>query len=239
MAKGLVGQEEWKLWLNTTQSVNIYRSCSNSSIEFPSEATLLPEQWNYVLVTYDGAMLRFYINGSESGAHAFTKACTDSGQGVRLSSSSGGFSGRMDEMVVYNRALTPNEILTLYNYQSGWIEDRNSQTIVVDNEAPTVSVVITDGVHLPDGWPVVVALDAQDASSGIQSVDLLVSKGGARTRPSMPSSVRTPPKARPGAPLSRLRARLNTRSRQRRPIASAAQPTLRRSWFWSTRPLRR
>ncbi len=183
MAKGLVGQEEWKLWLNTTQSVNIYRSCSNSSIEFPSEATLLPEQWNYVLVTYDGAMLRFYINGSESGAHAFTKACTDSGQGVRLSSSSGGFSGRMDEMVVYNRALTPNEILTLYNYQSGWIEDRNSQTIVVDNEAPTVSVVITDGVHLPDGWPVVVALDAQDASSGIQSVDLLVSKGGGAYTP--------------------------------------------------------
>ena len=71
--------------------------------------------WTHLAVTYDGALLRLYQNGVEVGSRAQTGNISH----VLTSAEIGGntvwgeyFSGRIDEVRIYNRALTATEILT-------------------------------------------------------------------------------------------------------------------------------
>jgi hypothetical protein len=69
--------------------------------------------WTHLATTYDGATLRLYVNGVQVGNVAVTGSLTTSTGALRI----GGnaiwgeyFSGLIDEVRIYNRALTPQEI---------------------------------------------------------------------------------------------------------------------------------
>ncbi|MDA0168656.1 Ig-like domain-containing protein [Solirubrobacter taibaiensis] len=69
--------------------------------------------WTHLAMTYDGSTLRMFINGNQVGTHAVTGSATVASQPLRL----GGngvwgefFKGTIDEVRVYNRALTAPEI---------------------------------------------------------------------------------------------------------------------------------
>jgi len=71
--------------------------------------------WSHVAVTYDGARQRIYVNGSEVANRVQTGAIAVSGSPLRIGGNgafSGGefFRGLIDEVRVYNRALTLAEI---------------------------------------------------------------------------------------------------------------------------------
>ena len=65
--------------------------------------------WSHLAATYDGATLRLFVNGAQAASQAFTGSIATSTGVLRI----GGngvwgeyFQGRIDEVRIYNRALT-------------------------------------------------------------------------------------------------------------------------------------
>jgi len=86
-----------------------------------STGTINLNGWQHIAFTYDGANVRFYFNGTLDSSPAFsTSLLTTAGQrfvlgNVNLTSTDDNFQGYLDDVRIYNRALTPAEILRLYN----------------------------------------------------------------------------------------------------------------------------
>lgn len=111
-----------------------------------SYAALGTDQWNHVVCTYDGAYMKIYIGGVEVASKAATGALYDSGShNLNLSEPVwADFQGKLDEMRIYSRCLTPTEISEHYNggaglygvpetgLEMGWHFDETSGTVVED-----------------------------------------------------------------------------------------------------------
>jgi hypothetical protein len=74
--------------------------------------------WTHVAAAYDGATLRFYVNGTQANSTAVTQPIAVSGSPLQI----GGnaiwgeyFAGRIDDVRIYNRALTAAEIGNVMN----------------------------------------------------------------------------------------------------------------------------
>ena len=79
----------------------------------PGTAALALNAWSHVAATYDGATLRLFVNGVQTSAVAITGTLTATTDPIRI----GGnrvwgeyFSGRIDEVRIYARALSAAEI---------------------------------------------------------------------------------------------------------------------------------
>jgi hypothetical protein len=73
--------------------------------------------WSHVAVTFDGSLLRYYINGTEVGTQAHSGSLSATTNPVCLGSyncSSLRFAGGLDEVAVYSRALSPTEVYAHY-----------------------------------------------------------------------------------------------------------------------------
>lgn len=84
--------------------------------------TLPLGQWSHVAATYDGALLRLYTNGALAAQTNFTGAIfsetLDVGIGAVPYQRSAWYlpwTGQLDEISVYSRALTDSEIAVIYN----------------------------------------------------------------------------------------------------------------------------
>jgi hypothetical protein len=74
--------------------------------------------WYYVTMTYDGTSLRYYRNGVQVGS-TVAATLTANNQPLMFGSWDGAmefFSGKLDEVRIYNRALNASEINALYVY---------------------------------------------------------------------------------------------------------------------------
>jgi len=83
-----------------------------------SIAGLVQNQWNHVVGTYDGQDLRIYTNGEEQGrTHVIGSACANSNS-LLVGGQGGGnaFIGRLDEVAVYDHALTASEVRDMFLY---------------------------------------------------------------------------------------------------------------------------
>jgi glucose/arabinose dehydrogenase len=72
-------------------------------------------QWTHVAGTYDGAQLRLYVNGTQVASQSRTGNLQVTGTPLRIGGNTYGtefFPGRLDEVRVYNRALSQSEIQT-------------------------------------------------------------------------------------------------------------------------------
>jgi chitodextrinase len=71
------------------------------------------ETWEHVAVTHDGATARFYVDGQQVATRAFAGNVGDSNAwriGAYGAGPSGFFDGLVDEVRIYDRALSPGEI---------------------------------------------------------------------------------------------------------------------------------
>lgn len=81
---------------------------------------LSPGTWYHLAGTYDGATVRMYLNGTQTGAVPLTGAINTGSAPIRIGAGSGGtvspekpFAGLIDDVRIYNYALTPAEVTTI------------------------------------------------------------------------------------------------------------------------------
>ena len=86
-----------------------------------SGAILSSNTWYQVAGVYDGTNMTLYVNGTQSGSPQVSNSESPSsvnflvGAYYNLSSLSSFFSGSIDSVRIYNRALTADEVTTIYN----------------------------------------------------------------------------------------------------------------------------
>ncbi|WP_457205520.1 LamG domain-containing protein [Nocardioides sp. P5_C9_2] len=96
-----------------------YGGCANASWKFFDSTRALPVNvWKHVSATYDGARLRIYIDGRAAGVRQITgRTCVNTeplAVGAKNNPAKGlleaFWDGRLDEVRIYDRALTATEI---------------------------------------------------------------------------------------------------------------------------------
>ena len=78
-----------------------------------SPSALPVNQWTHVAGTYDGTTLRLYVNGTQVSSQAKTGALQVNGLPLRIGGNTYGsefFRGLIDNLRIYNRALSAAEI---------------------------------------------------------------------------------------------------------------------------------
>ena len=143
-----------------------------------SAVSLIENSWNHVLMTYDRHYMTYYINGAKQGSVPYgyytgMRACPND-QPITLGNSPNGyhaFSGHLDEAVVYENALSSLEVKALYDHQAAWYDTKNQHRVVIDVDAPIVSVDAADNyINLPTMIPVF----ASDPSTLVEVVNVTI-----------------------------------------------------------------
>ena len=112
----------YAIYQNTSAPYNklvAYVYTSNNGVRSVTGSTLLSTgTWYHVVLTYDGSNVRLYLNGVQEGSIAGTGTITTSTADLLFGSqyTSGGakFTGTLDDVRIYNRALSSSEINDQY-----------------------------------------------------------------------------------------------------------------------------
>jgi hypothetical protein len=103
-----------------TPAGQVFVSAAGQRVHAPSPIPI--NTWTHLATTYDGAVQRLYVNGVEVATRAQSGAVRTSDNPLRIGGNSVWgefFQGRIDEVRIYNRALTPGEIQTDMNAPVG------------------------------------------------------------------------------------------------------------------------
>jgi glucose/arabinose dehydrogenase/PKD repeat protein len=143
-----------------------------------ADGTTLPTNvWTHVAGTYDGTTLRLYLNGVEVASTAVSEPIAPSTGPVRIGGNSiwgEYFQGRIDEVRIYDRALTPAEIQT----------DMHTPVDGLPAGAPTVAIMTP-----LDGSAVAGIVDiAANASDDVGVVGVQFLLDGVALGPEIPSA---------------------------------------------------
>ncbi|HHS98157.1 MAG TPA: hypothetical protein ENK08_09760, partial [Chloroflexi bacterium] len=139
---------------------------------------LLLNQWNHVMMTYDGQQVNFYINGSLDRSVPLTSTVCRSDAPLKIGREWNpfftSFAGRIDEVALYDYALSPRQVREVFLYQGKWVEDRQSHPITVDADDPTpvLRSIRTDGPDYRAERDVVMHIEAIDPTSDVMQVGL-------------------------------------------------------------------
>jgi len=165
--------------LNQATSVNAYRV--DATTDYPTDGAT----WMHLAMTYDGAMVRFYVDGvkEDSVAAAISIAANALDLGIGAQSNGASlFQGAIDEARVYCRALSEGEIEALVQPPANDPPVAVCQDVSVPSGQTCPVVVdpsqVDDGSFDPDGDPITLALDPPGPYwNGVTAVDLIVSAG--------------------------------------------------------------
>ena len=114
LIKEQTDQLAYALYGNTDQGVpsgNVFTTADNG-VAGPSP--LPADAWSHVATTYDGTTLRLFVDGAEVATRAVSGPIKVSGGALRIGGNAvwaEWFDGTIDEVRVYNRALSADEIL--------------------------------------------------------------------------------------------------------------------------------
>ena len=107
-----LGQDNWNGW-----QANLRLSSSQTlKLEWGWGRPQLDE-WYHLVMTCDGQTFIFYVNGQEQNRANITASLHTNTRTVSIASDNGNqkfFSGQMDQITIYNRALQPQEVLNNY-----------------------------------------------------------------------------------------------------------------------------
>jgi hypothetical protein len=108
----------YQLGLDTTTGVTLVRPCVASGC-WVSTNSIPTNKWSHIGLTYDGSFVRIYINGILDSKNVLTGSLpTNSGDVLTIGTDSVHnypFTGPIDDVRVYNRALSAQEVYQLYH----------------------------------------------------------------------------------------------------------------------------
>lgn len=150
----LISKSPWDGWpyylaINQGNATVRFRTWQLSNTDLNTSQTLSRGAWHHVIATWDGSTKRIYINGSLSESVAATGTMSSTTGAVCLGSVANGstcstgthiLEGRLDEIGLWNRALTAFEVQTLYNGGNGL----NPLTVSEDDGGEGEGITIGD-----------------------------------------------------------------------------------------------
>lgn len=119
---GCAGGGFWEFGIDTNKKIWFYvydgPSCGPNSVNLPSASTYNINTWYYVTGVRQGNKVSLYINGTLQGTKQTTGIANVNNIGNLMigdsKCSNADFSGKFDEVKIWNRALTPLEIIKEY-----------------------------------------------------------------------------------------------------------------------------
>ena len=110
----------YSLQYNTAQKINF--NLNDGAISVTSSNTVSSYQWYHVIATYDGSTAKIYIDNVVDGTSSGATTIPASTYNARIGVASGVtptnyFNGSIDNVMIYNKALTANEVTAIYEKQ--------------------------------------------------------------------------------------------------------------------------
>jgi len=106
--------DDWWLNLQDGGKVSFYAQNITGGVYKQSSGTVSENQWSHVVTTYNGSLVTFFINGTFNSTSTASGSFIVSSNGVDISAGNGPFDGIIDDVRVYNRALSSSEVQALY-----------------------------------------------------------------------------------------------------------------------------
>ncbi len=116
-------EQHYHLSLNADVKPNLFITTANMTVVLTANATVAPRTWVHLAATYDGTTARLYVNGVEAAPSqaitgSFAPDTTPLIIGGNGNDATGVptelFPGRLDEVMLYRRALSGDEIGRLF-----------------------------------------------------------------------------------------------------------------------------
>ena len=123
MSNETTSSGSWEIYLNTGNYIGASIVTSHSAKTWPRITTAVPSHWHHLVMTYDGKTINFYHNShlkltdsecchgnivSKSSDVVIGHSGRYYGYGIK------DFTGYIDEMKLFKKALTAHEVLKLY-----------------------------------------------------------------------------------------------------------------------------
>ena len=113
---------DWALVIGPAQKLRPHLNVAGDWVVFNCDSRLAPGVWYHVAMIYDGSSLSGYVNGLLDGTIAASGAVQATDYPLRIGAyapvtgthAKAYFAGQVDEVSLYNRALSANEIQAIY-----------------------------------------------------------------------------------------------------------------------------
>ena len=148
--------ENYEIWQSST---NLSVRVNGVSPVVSAGSIFTYGQWTHITVKYERStgLVTIYQNGNYFTNGANTNAASINNSSLQIGAYSDGtsypFSGKIDELRIYNRALSPSEITQLYNYAPGpiayWDLNEASGTTVNDKSGNNLTGTFGIGTSAP------------------------------------------------------------------------------------------
>ncbi len=105
---------KWVFWLDGGQLRFHVNGPANVNPGVPFSPQL--NRWYHLAVTHSAGTLTFYIDGADAGSVSLSTPVPDANAPLTIGSAEGGyfFAGRLDEIEIFNRALSAGELQDIY-----------------------------------------------------------------------------------------------------------------------------
>src|SRR4026208_2545607 len=148
------------IWMTNAEKVGAgFETSSGNDIFATSPLSYSDGKWHYAVVTFDGTTITLYLDGLPVGTR-IASGTPDSGgeEPMRMGANSDGLSnffvGNVDEIRVWNAALTAQQVADAYNgkfYTKGQIEYLDfSEPIVSSNNTAQINGTVTNQTGFQD-----------------------------------------------------------------------------------------
>ncbi len=123
-------EHDWNVGGVFTTHINsgTVNACFNGTCSPMLTAPIVANKWYHLVLTYSGTTARMYLNGVQQAPANYGTAIANSTHDIFIGSSSFPFSGMIDDVRMYNRALSAREVISLYNQGAAGIKSGASQT---------------------------------------------------------------------------------------------------------------
>ena len=147
----IIGPQSNGKWMFTLNA-------GGSETQLESNSNAILNQWSLITVVYDGNQMYLYINGTLDNQTIKTGTINQTTEGLTFGShifysySDYWFNGKVDDIAIYNRALSQPEIIQLFTanqatdaFITTWVTDVNNETLTLPTQPDASNYTIDWG----------------------------------------------------------------------------------------------